>query len=994
LLLLLVMTSPFLSALYALFALTIVQTSDQHLRGDYVTVYSHCDTTPDSKIHKDNGLYYVKPSRDGPILPVVCSNGYTMIDGSLDLNLKSLPSFLSSYDYSRTSMNYIITNLDDTATFREWWLPADADTKFRVAKNCKSCESATATDSDELADNVVYYTDSSLFCYTWFNGNNPCAENVNEYACNVCDNGKFSSDGVYWTECSALQVSPDTPSWHDPQMRVNHPLIYRPVISMVRDQCVCYQPQSLTTTTTPNAYTVHRNELPMVTVGANSVLQSVSHIGDDILLDIIGDDDDENNDNDDDDETATAAGIDTHSVSCRDRVTYLTQNDFKHGTYRIRQCGHYVLSEDVVVNFNPPSEQEQRNADFSPNRIDGELFWFPTRQQSVHDDEYPGLYTYSGSYSLGFFAAITIESDHVIVDLNGYSLSMHRTFYLQQRFFSLIELAAKQFVPLQGPSTWGWTHEYYCNECEIRGPGTLGLTSHHAVHGNNAQNVYIHDLHVQYFDVAGIACNGCQSVRIEDVVIGPQNNAIPTLGRYTHARAFLPRLQHLAHTFGEQRIQFYGRAEMSVSELCTRLIRQMDMIYFNWVQGTEYDVDDAEWIAAQKLFKNEAGWMDGGSSYGLVINGAGAAVVGIGARTTRTQNITLNGVEIFGIYNQAIEKIKFGLPSGTTRGILFDAIDWLSVVDQVKDRSRTQYIGDAYTDVQFAAAKFIDSWYYRNSFFVAPQEVAFVFKGNSNKTNYPFLYIFPPRDDYWNDPLYWGCGTDIQLHSNKGAIGMMVNGAQHSRFNDIYIHDVHNWAELGSTICGPYPGPHLTIEDIDIQYGYTGTRAHGLVVDYTSGEYTNIRIENIESYHGEANGMTIYKESYVNLHNINVRNINAGTQLNADSVQKLVSPNLVPRACAVDIRPNTYVQYIDGDARDNLQFDANEIRGFEVCDLFVSNPNDPQNMHVLVIIFVLMMMAMTVVLLFVAYKIIKHCFCDLPRRKLKISNEQTPLLGI
>ena len=340
---------------------------------------------------------------------------------------------------------------------------------------------------------------------------------------------------------------------------------------------------------------------------------------------------------------------------------------------------------------------------------------------------------------------------------------MDKKFYLQQRFFSLIELSSKMFEPLQGPSTWGWDNEYYAEDVEIKGPGTLDLTSHHGIHGNNANNIYIHDLDITHFDVAGIACNGCTFVNIDSVTIGPQNNNIPTLGRYTHARAFLPRLQHLAHKFGDETIKFYNRDPIKISDLCDRMINQMDMIYHHVINKKEYNEDDEEWIAAKKLFLNPSGWMDGGSSYGLVINGVGAAVVGIGARTDRTDNININNVEIFGIYNKAIEKIKFGLPSGTTRGILFDAIDWMATVDQLEDRQQTQYIGDVYTDVQFAAAKLIDSWYYRNSYFVAQQEIDFVFKGNTEDTGYPFTMILPPRDDYFNDPITWGCGTDIQL---------------------------------------------------------------------------------------------------------------------------------------------------------------------------------------------------------------------------------------
>eukprot|EP00483_Globobulimina_turgida_P001865 UN01867 len=178
---------------------------------------------------------------------------------------------------------------------------------------------------------------------------------------------------------------------------------------------------------------------------------------------------------------------------------------------------------------------------------------------------------------------------------------------------------------------------------------------------------------------------------------------------------------------------------------------------------------------------------------------------------------------------------------------------------------KSQYIGDCYTDIQFAAAKVIDSWYFRNSYFVGQANIDYVFKGNNFETDYPFLKILPQRNenDYYQDAITRSCGTDIQLHSSKGAIGLMINGAQNSIFDNIFIHDIYNFGALGSTICGPYDLLHITFEDIDIQYGYTATRAHGLVIDYASGEYTNIHIDNIQSKNGEANGFTIYKESDV-----------------------------------------------------------------------------------------------------------------------------------
>ncbi len=48
------------------------------------------------------------------------------------------------------------------------------------------------------------------------------------------------------------------------------------------------------------------------------------------------------------------------------------------------------------------------------------------------------------------------------------------------------------------------------------------------------------------FDVTGFGCGQCIKVTLLNLDIGPQNQNIPVLGRYTHARAIiLPRLKYL-----------------------------------------------------------------------------------------------------------------------------------------------------------------------------------------------------------------------------------------------------------------------------------------------------------------------------------------------------------------------------------------------------------------------------------------------------------------
>ena len=47
---------------------------------------------------------------------------------------------------------------------------------------------------------------------------------------------------------------------------------------------------------------------------------------------------------------------------------------------------------------------------------------------------------------------------------------------------------------------------------------------------------------------------------------------------------------------------------------------QLDMLYRHVVDAVQFDVDDATCQSTKRLFLNELGWMDGGSSCGLVFS--------------------------------------------------------------------------------------------------------------------------------------------------------------------------------------------------------------------------------------------------------------------------------------------------------------------------------------------------------------------------------------
>ena len=87
-----------------------------------------------------------------------------------------------------------------------------------------------------------------------------------------------------------------------------------------------------------------------------------------------------------------------------------------------------------------------------------------------------------------------------------------------QRWFALIELSNAQFLPGQGPSFFG---AYAVNVKEITiKDGTVGRCSHFAIHGNDAKNVLIENVHIRDFFTHGMQLNGWDGLIMKNVEIG------------------------------------------------------------------------------------------------------------------------------------------------------------------------------------------------------------------------------------------------------------------------------------------------------------------------------------------------------------------------------------------------------------------------------------------------------------------------------------------
>eukprot|EP01084_Bolivina_argentea_P155033 270204_1 len=162
-----------------------------------------------SCIDLEDGMYYIKPTADGLVIPVICSNWYTMID--ISLNFEAITSYFSTFSYSKSDTYIIGPELDDNVSWRQWWSIADDAYSFRSAANCHKCYS-----DDDYGDNSAYYMSSYYFCFS--TTMEPKCENNESLegfdgACSWCDDGAGHNDddsARIWTKCTSLRMDADT----------------------------------------------------------------------------------------------------------------------------------------------------------------------------------------------------------------------------------------------------------------------------------------------------------------------------------------------------------------------------------------------------------------------------------------------------------------------------------------------------------------------------------------------------------------------------------------------------------------------------------------------------------------------------------------------------------------------------------------------------------------------------------------------------------------
>lgn len=554
-----------------------------------------------------NGLHYIRPavSSGSDIPPVIarCHNDWTILDYSLDSNINHYFSSFSAVTDDFGSMDVGIEHIN-------WadWLQIN-DIQLTISEDCNTC-------SDYEGIDTAYYMTGNYYGCS-FATKSLCDMNPTTLQCNQCIMSNLGGNVEYPGLCTHIVLPTDSEDINSAttshQTCVTAKWNYLPSIGLNGQFCPCFKPINPPDLQSDAQFDRETNLSPK---------SELDPLPLDILSEINDISNEDSNDNMDDPE---------EDINCDQNVVILTNDDFKDGTYRIRQCGTYILDDDIELNMN--SEDD----------------WWPTEDQQADRNLYPST-NFIGAFSMGFFAGISIEHNDVTIDLNEHTLSMAHDFYVQQRFFSLIELGSKPFISGQGPANFGSLDVEYPDNVIIRN-GILGLSSHHGIHGNHNGNVYIHNVQIRHFEVSGISMNGFDDLLIENVVIGPNYQNVPVTPQYAHGRFMMQRLERIPDK-EEQFVVINGR-KVNAQHIMDRLTDEMEAAFTfsqsvqNGINGMEsMEAMDFEQRFDDNLYINRDGLPHGGTLYGILLNSEGASVFGLGLSPGYSSNAVLRNVEV------------------------------------------------------------------------------------------------------------------------------------------------------------------------------------------------------------------------------------------------------------------------------------------------------------------------------------------------------------
>ncbi len=617
---------------------------------------------------------------------------------------------------------------------------------------------------------------------------------------------------------------------------------------------------------------------------------------------------------------AVMAAIPAVAGPARGTVTTLTNADFTYGTYIIDKPGHYRLGEDISFNPNSPATLTAavENGDIEgwvpqalqwPMPVDAFNAGMPLFTQFLPggtDDFAPAgpmVAQYDpAAYGVGFFAAIAISADGVVLDLNGHTIEQSAEHALLQRFFAVIELADQPFVPGQGPAGFGDELDAATNVV-IRN-GTIGRSAHHGIHGNGNENVVISNVDFVDYEVGAVALNGVQGLTIRTSTAENRKD-IPVLGTFSSAQFIKQYVNELVR-HGSATTLEVGGEELSALDIRNALIAAINNVHEDIVAdpnivGGRAIIDAAAHPDEYAVFHNAPGVVDG-NSYSFLVNGLGVAVNGFphspGPDGVPARDVTLRNVHV-------VDQVAFinevpALDAGISVGHGSAAIDPVGAVFQTQNRhpdtgelitissehlGSAEYTGNVVANAQAFVAKaeaagdFDDSMLDLSRLSITADMVAWVegAAGSETLDRIGATYL---------------CNGDSMFHVNKGVIAFKMDAAENVRLIDTSVDGLVNLGAAGTDLCGNYlngkshPAATLNGYGGSVVRAYTFSGTHDAVVRRSA-------MSGLRTEYGSAFGVDVIADSSgIRLVDANLDDVAAGV----GGVPAWLSPTKDPKA--------------------------------------------------------------------------------------------------
>lgn len=492
----------------------------------------------------------------------------------------------------------------------------------------------------------------------------------------------------------------------------------------------------------------------------------------------------------------------------------LSNNDFKNGTYTIDKPGIYILSENI--SFKPNEDK-----DFNP--------------------ENPALNCVADPFTLGFFAAIRICCEDVVLDLNGYKIEQSIEHALQQRFFAVIELADRPFQSSTGPANFGYKLNPAKNTTIIN--GIIGRSSHHSIHGNLCSNILVENVTFVDFEISACAINTFDGFVIKNCMINKNRDTVPILAAYSASRFIRTFMKEAILSITDEAIKAEGQ------QILDNLNNKMSKVFTDIIENGKTD---------DELFSNNSMLPDG-NVYGLMFHGKFNIVDFQDNKEIEFNNLVIEDVTIKNINAKINEVIALANTDGK---VFTDPAGSVIQIETITNSDETYKSNELIDCQMFIAEHGNDLALCRSNIHQA--------KGLIKWKNTPGSFLSDILSEY---DYKYVCNGDSMHHLNKGTFGIKMDGGNNIRINNVIVKNINNESNLGSNICGPYETSHKA--QSNSTYGFTGCNTRGISASACTNLHINSTfIDNIQSYNCYSVGIDIFNSTtncildYVHISNI------------------------------------------------------------------------------------------------------------------------------